>query len=489
MYQNIYPHPRMIACVDGQFAFGREVTFKISKDFAREDSLEFLKQMWKNFTFGSCKLNFVKTDRRGDFLWKIGNPAVKELNPEMSYGVYTDENGIAIKGDSDLSLIHGFYTLLQIIDPVNLKMGEECFSVNCGYIEDAPGIGFRCMHLSVKQGMTLTELRKYIRFAGFMKFSHIILEYYGLLRFDCLPEISWPNAYTKEEIKPLIDEARIMGMEVIPMFNTLGHASMGELMDCKHVILDQNPRLALLFEPTGWSFCLSNPETRNLIRAASEEVIEISGPGSYFHMGLDESLDFATCNICSHKNKGDLLSQFVNDTAREMRSKGRRTMIWGDMLLEKKKFDPNEAGYNGEKHFYVANGTEEMPTHEALEKIDKDVIIVDWQYYTNDKENKTAKYISSLGYDVVPASWNRFANMQLLAENAGANNYFGYMSTSWRSEKNNADLILYSGDVAWQGKDAGKITSFRLEQRFHSAGNLQRKLFPRCVTYETAGWY
>ena len=158
------------------------------------------------------------------------------------------------------------------------------------------------------------------------------------------------------------------------------------------------------------------------------------------------------------------------------------------MLLSRKQFDP-ELTYRSEKYFPVANATDELPTHEALGKIDKDVIIVDWQYYTNNKDNPTAKHISDHGYKVVTASYNDFANMQLMAENAGVNNYFGYMSTGWGEEKGNADLILYSGDVAWNAKTAGEIDSFRLEQRFHAVGNLQRKLIPTSATMELAGWF
>lgn len=157
------------------------------------------------------------------------------------------------------------------------------------------------------------------------------------------------------------------------------------------------------------------------------------------------------------------------------------------MLLARKQFDP-EWTYRTQKHFPVANATDELPTHKALEKIDRDVIIVDWQYYTDSRENETAKHIASHGFDVVPASYNNFDNMQMLAENAGKNNYFGYMSTSWGAQRANADLILYSADVAWSGKDAGKLDAFRLETRFYAVANLQRKLLPTSVTYQTAGW-
>ena len=69
----------------------------------------------------------------------------------------------------------------------------------------------------------------------------------------------------KKQIAPLIDEGKAMGMEFIPMFNHLGHASQSRSISGKHTVLDQNPKLETLFEPDGWTWCLSNPDTLKLL--------------------------------------------------------------------------------------------------------------------------------------------------------------------------------------------------------------------------------
>ena len=213
MYQNIYPQPCEIVCREGQFSFGKELVMEISMDFSKEKSLSFLAELWKNFTAGICKLTIRKKERVGDFLWKIGNPEPLELQPGMAYAVEVGEKGIAIKADSDISLMYGFYTLLQMLRPVSLKSGEECFAVDCGRIADAPSLGFRCMHFGISLNTNLHTLRKHFRLAAMMKFTHFVIEFYGSLRFDCLHELSWPGAFGKEELKPIFDEARLMGVE------------------------------------------------------------------------------------------------------------------------------------------------------------------------------------------------------------------------------------------------------------------------------------
>ncbi|MBR6646219.1 MAG: family 20 glycosylhydrolase [Clostridia bacterium] len=488
MYQKIYPEPKKVVCRNGFFEFGNELTLKISKDFAREESLPMMAELFTNFTCGVCKLNIEKTHDEGSFLWTLGSHSEIEIGDEYTYAVSVEESGVAIKGKDDLSLIHGFYTMLQMIDIDNLDEGNEKFSIGCGRIDDAPDLKYRFAYININIGDSFDVLRKQIRFIAMMKFSHIAFEYPGSLKYDYMPELSWENAFTKEQIKPIINEARSLGLEVMPQFNSLGHASMGTLMNCKHIFLDRNPKLALMFEPMGSSFCLSNEETLKLLDAVQEEVIELSGPGSFFHMGLDEALDFATCKKCADKDKAEFLAKYVNDTAAKMRKKGRRTMVWGDMLFARKQFDPELDYRKPGKEFHVANATDEMYTHKALEKIDRDVIICDWQYYITQGTLETSKYAASLGFDVIPASWNNFKNMQFLASEAGKHNYMGYMSAAWEAQGPNADLLLYSADVAWNAKTAKDIDSFRLEERFYAVGNLSRKLYPIAATEETAGW-
>lgn len=488
MYQAIYPEPKKITCKEGSFEFGTELTLKISKDFKMEASLPLMAELFKNFTGGVCKLNIERNCDENGFLWTFGEPGKIELDSKYTYSVSVDEKGIAIKAKDDLSIIHGFYTLLQMISIDDLKEGNEKFSVDCGRIDDAPDLDYRFVHICVDLGADLNVLRKQVRFIAMMKYSHIIFEYPGSLKYDYMPELSWPGAFEKEQIRPIIEEANLLGLEVVPHFNSLGHAGMGTLMDCKHIYLEQNPKLHTLFEPTGWSFCLSNEETMKLISAASDEIVELSGPGSFFHMGLDESLDFATCKKCSKRDKGEFLAEFVNGVADRMRKKGRRTMVWGDMLLERKQFDPDSDYKKTGKGFHVANATDKLSTHKALEKLDKDIVVCDWQYYIKEPPCKTSAYIASKGYDVITVSWIDFKNMQLLASEAGKNNYMGYMSTSWGVQGDNADLLLYNADVAWNAKSAESIDSHRLETRFYAVGNLSRKLMPFKATCETAGW-
>ena len=92
-----------------------------------------------------------------------------------------------------------------------------------------------------------------------------------MLRYDCLKELSCPHAFSKEEAGELIRECRELGMEPVPMFDQLGHATASRLCYGKHVLLDQEPKLEHLFTPDGWAWNIGSERVKTLLRRVSFE--------------------------------------------------------------------------------------------------------------------------------------------------------------------------------------------------------------------------
>ncbi len=154
--------------------------------------------------------------------------------------------------------------------------------------------------------------------------------------FKALPELHWAdNSFTEQEIRSLLQLARDLGMEIIPMYNHWGHAPMSRGRVGKHTLLDQNPRRALLLEPDGWTWCLSNPDTHKLLRDIREELMELSGPGSYFHLGCDEASPFGSCPKCRKLDFIGYIPEYIRGIADELERCGRRAIVWGDQYLER----------------------------------------------------------------------------------------------------------------------------------------------------------
>lgn len=135
-------------------------------------------------------------------------------------------------------------------------------------------------------------LKRPFPLCGTLKYTHIVLEFWGMYKYDCLKELSWEQAFSKEEIRPLIQTANDLGMEIILMINHWGHASQCRQMYGKHTVLSQNPKLQYLFSDDGWRWNINTPKTKELLRKIRSELIELCGNGEYFMIGCDEADGF-----------------------------------------------------------------------------------------------------------------------------------------------------------------------------------------------------
>ena len=131
------------------------------------------------------------------------------------------------------------------------------------------------VHLCIFPETTLLDLKKYIRLFAMLQYTHVVLEFWGSLKFDTLSALAWENAYTKNEIKEVIKEAKFLGIEPIPMFNQLGHATASRFCYGKHVVLDQNPKLQYLFTPDGWTWDINSETVFELFRQIRKELYEL----------------------------------------------------------------------------------------------------------------------------------------------------------------------------------------------------------------------
>ena len=486
MRTTIYPAPSEIRYKDGKFVFGKQMELRRSPEFDDKGKIDMLCELWNSFTGTVGELNVIEDKALPPYTFVLGatNKMINEIL-ENDYCLSVFSDGAVIRANDNVGLHFGYYTLLQMINLRCLKDGQEYISIDCVEIKDKAVIKFRALHICMRRGFSLLALKQQVRMAGLMKFTHITIEFEASLKYDALPELSWPDGFSKDEIKLILEDARNMGMEIIPMVNHLGHAGGGNLVLGGHAVLDQNPKLAPLFEHNGWNFCISNPETKELLRKMRNEMIELCGEGSYFHIGLDEAWGFGNCDLCSEVPKEKLFADFVNEVSAELEAQGRRTMMWADMLLNKKQFNTvcsNDMSTlaMSERNHLVSNATDEVPTHKAVDLINKDVIMIDWQYYHREGDLRTTQHLMGKSYDTITATWYLPDNIKHICEETDKLNAYGYMSTIWGTITSYPELIPFSAEAAWYGRGATKIDSYRLETRFLDIATLQRKLLPNC---------
>ena len=473
----ILPEPKSLAWHEGAYPFGGRAVMQTNHLFP-DSRKALLCTLWNRFSCTASVLTVEQNPLLPACCARIGEGSIPALSGEDEYAIEVSPAGAGIAAREETGLLHAFYTLIQAIDPIDLAPGQEKLEIPAMTVHDHPTIAFRSLHVCVFPETSILLLQKTFSLAGLLKCSHIVLEFWGTLQYDALPEMAWAGrSYSKQQIRPLIDLANAFGMEVIPMTNHLGHASQSRGGMGKHTVLDQNPRLAPLFEPDGWTWCLSNPTALALLRRFREELIELCGPGSFFHLGCDEADSYASCRRCARKDRVTMLADYLNGLSAELADAGRRGIIWHDMLLERAVWRPRG---------YTANATPDMPTDRVLPLLDRRLIIADWEYHVEDEHVASADVFKNLGFTTLLCPWDggNGKNTLMLTGAVEKQGLDGIMITTWHHLPSmNKQMTAHLG-AAWNG------SAHTCDIPFHyaAAPTLLRKLMPHPSRYEDSGF-
>lgn len=423
-----------------------------------------LKDFWNGYTFHRSSLAI---EHSSEINFIIGNP--KRISLEnYSYAINVDNEGVYITANDEKNLIYGFITLLDCIDTDD----DGHLKIDCCEIFDKPIIGNRMIHFCVFPNTELWEFKRFVRLCGALKYSHIIVEFWGMLKFDCLRELSWENGLTKESVKPIIEDANDLGMEIIPMFNHWGHASQSRVMHGKHVVLDQNPKLHYLFGNDGWRWNIKNKDTRVLFKNIREELTELCGKGNFFHIGCDEAYGFNY-----KKSEINDICAFINEVSDELEKNGRKTIMWADMLLH------NNENYNKNNSYFAAAPSESAAEY-FTENLNKTIITADWQYKCKKAPVETSLKLKECGFETLICSWDRSIEESMACINtAKDNDLFGILHTTWHTLSEGCWYITKIAKECWNSENKMVPDCYVTE-----TASLMRKIYFAEGDYNKAGW-
>jgi hypothetical protein len=199
--------------------------------------------------------------------------------------------------------------------------------------------------------------------------------------FTSHPELNMcKGAFTARELKKIVEYAQSRGIEMIPEIESFGHSRY----------ITQTKKFMFLNDgPAGEDFnalCPVNEASLNLLKDLYTEVASIF-PGQYFHIGCDEvswGASELSKNALNNKSKYQIWAEYINKLNGCIKSLGKQTIIWGDVPIYKEK--------------------------EILDLLDKDIVLMDWNYWESDKEKieSVANEILNKGFKLIgcPAvSW------------------------------------------------------------------------------------
>lgn len=189
-------------------------------------------------------------------------------------------------------------------------------------------------------------------------YDTLLLEIEDKFRFARHPLLRHPDSPSHREWKAMIARCRAMGMDAIPLFQTLGHAE-SVVNKPEYAHLRECPENGEQYDPT-------SEESQAFLRQVLDEIIEVMQPKEFFHLGGDETWALGRSEKCrpivEKEGVGGLYLRHMLPLFEHIRSRGLRPMIWADIVLS----HPQIMG-----------------------KIPRDVAMVDWDYVTDAARPKT----------------------------------------------------------------------------------------------------
>ena len=372
-----------------------------------------------------------------------GEPLLRD--GDEAYCVEVDANGVKIAARTLAGVRWAAYSLRQLAIAKRDTFKTAGRILPTLKISDVPHLSFRCVHLCWFPEVRKEQIERAIRLAALLKFNYVILESWGMYKSEKNPWLSWPDArMTKEEVRRLVAIGRDLGVTLIPQIAAYGHAGQGRSITVKHAALDLNPEYEPLFEPGGWNWCLSNPETQRVLRELIVELLQDFEHPPYIHLGCDEAQP-PTCPGCRKRPYGELVCEHISGLVAFAKKHGAQAMIWHDMLLDRN--DPRWKGY-------VKCGSKLTAT--LADTLPKDVIVCDWQYSYGDMKEKrkdwpTMAYFKKKGFPVVGCPWMNYNAMKPMADFLSEIGGIGYIQTTWHHLRwrDWVKMYRYGASAAW----------------------------------------
>jgi len=418
-----------------------------------------VQKLWKSFCLTEGEISLSEGEA---CTFRMGDIPLPVLEDGCEFAAAVDHTGAAVVGRDYGGLMRGYIALLMRIEYTEPGSRSEKAEFRSAY-----RISKRMIHVCVFPDNDLYSIKKIVRLAGLCQYTHIVIEFWGMLKYDCLKELAWPSAFTKAQIADLIREVREFGMEPIPMFNQLGHATASRICHGKHVVLEQNPRLQNLFTPDGWAWNIGSEKVHALLKNVRTELYELFGEGEFMHIGCDEAYYYSHCDEERRR-----LPEFLRRLTDEVAAEGRRPMLWMDMLLERGKY-PNAT---------ASCAPEEV---EILQKsLNPASVMVDWQYDTTQVPVQTLMSLKDSGHDVIGAPWYRRGNYSACVNTVADHGMYGIMMTTWHALGEQMSCILGCAKVC----GATTFPWGRFSPELTETATMLRRVSFEGNDYASSGW-
>ncbi len=444
----ILPTPKRVTPGQGAFALAAGV-----RGEAHGSAAPFCAALLQRRLKRDLGLEVTIATRAGDRQWlRLGQAESPELPgdlPAEGYRLVVSPRGAAVAARDERGLFNGALSLLQMIAAASLP--ARPLAAPAADVTDWPDLPVRSVSIPIPTDrwgypndvpVPPEFLIDFLdRMVVARKYNQVIFVITNGVRYDSLPKVAGPAAWTKSQLAGVFDFLRANLVEPVPLINSLGHANWllipyPELADRTATQKDGQWTVG----PDRYTIDTRNPDAWPALMKVYDELIAALQP-RWLHIGLDEvrwhihdipaELRGADDTI---DDRAERLAEWVTRLHDILAGQGIQTMMWTDMLT---------AGHNGGPPYHTAR---------ALARLPRDIWMVNWSSSLAPLHNSEMK---TLGFRYVLEGNSEGVNRERGSGLAG--NVVGLWSkVPWCSETvgsvNTYDyqLLVSAAEHAWR---------------------------------------
>lgn len=303
----------------------------------------------------------------------VSNYILLELNPQMEikdegYTLSVNNSRVVVSAKDRSGLFYGMATFMQLL-PAEIesltKVSGLRWAAQAVEITDYPRFSYRGLHLDpCRHFMTVEDVKKHLDIMSMFKFNIMhfhLTEDQGwrieIKKYPLLTELGSKRLegegyihegfYTQDELKELVEYARLRNITIIPEIEVPGHALAAitgyPWLSCNEQ--ETTPRIIWGVEDV--VMCAGKESTFEFVEDVIKEVVEIF-PSEYIHIGGDECPkgEWEKCPLCQAKIKElgidktikghtpemRLQSYFIERVEKIVEKYGRKIIGWDEIL-------------------------------------------------------------------------------------------------------------------------------------------------------------
>ena len=281
---------------------------------------------------------------------------------------------------------------------------------------------------------------------------------------------SW-GALTAKEIKTLDARCAELGIDLVPNQNSFGH--LRQFLE--HPKLKKLAEIAEPYEDASGEFIRrpttlapNHPGTLPFLRGLYAELLP-NFSSKFFNVGCDETWDLGRGQskaLCDAKGKGRVYLDFLKQIHREVSTRGKTMMFWGDIILKYPELIPELAKLSRSSRRESAQLNQSGLTSAAT-----NLVALNWGYEAIHPFQKEAALFAKakIPFYVCPgtSTWqtligrhdNALANLRAAAKAGRRSGAIGYLITDWGDGGHPQPLavswpmFLAGASMAWNAKD------------------------------------